>query len=91
MKLKKSLYRFLKSALLFYQKLSSDLKNKVFTINPYDPCVAKKMVNGKYMTITWHVDDLKISLTESRKVTRMITWLESQYVKMRISRGKLHD
>ena len=72
-KLKKSLYGCLKSALLFYQKLSSDLKNKGFTINPYDPCVAKKMLYGKQMIIMWHVENLKISHAESRKVTRMIT------------------
>ena len=41
-KLNESLYGCLKSALLFYQKLSSDLKKKRFTINLYGPCVAKK-------------------------------------------------
>ncbi len=39
-KLHKALYGLLKSALLFYKKLSGDLKNYGFTINPYDPCVA---------------------------------------------------
>jgi hypothetical protein len=32
-------------------------------INPYDPCVAIKTVNGSQMTIRWHVDDLMISHT----------------------------
>ena len=43
------------------------------------------------MTITWHVDDLKISHAKSSEVTMMITWIESQYGKMHISRGKVHD
>ena len=46
-KLLKALYGLLRSALLFYKKLRADLEHMVFTINPYDPCVANKMVNGK--------------------------------------------
>ena len=43
------------------------------------------------MTVTWHVDDLNISHVKISEVTRMIKWLESQYGKLRISRGKVHD
>ena len=63
----------------------------MFSINPYDPCVANKMINGKQIMVTWNVDDLKISHVESSEVTRMIKWLESQYGKMRIYGGKLHN
>ena len=45
-KLQKAIYRCLRSALLFYEKLLSDLKSKGFIINPYDPCVSNTMVNG---------------------------------------------
>jgi hypothetical protein len=41
---KRAIYGMLISALLFYQKLASDLQQYGFTINPYDPCVANKMV-----------------------------------------------
>ena len=41
-KINKTVYGCLKSALLFYKKLSGDLKEMGFIINPYDPCVAKK-------------------------------------------------
>ena len=54
--LKKLLYMCLEIVLLFYQKLLSDMINKGFSVNPYDPCVVKKMVNGKHMIVTWHVD-----------------------------------
>ena len=47
----------MKSALLFYRKLVSELQEMGFEINPYDPCVANKMVNGMQMAIRWHVDD----------------------------------
>ena len=71
--------------------LSSDLRNKGFVINPYDPCVEKKRVNGKQMMVTCHVDDLNISHVKSSKVTRIIEWLESQYGNMHISRGEVYN
>lgn len=46
-KLKKYIYGCLKSALLFYQNLSPELKKKGFSINLYDPYVAKY---GKWQT-----------------------------------------
>ena len=44
-----------------YKKFQKDITEYGFEINPHDPCVANKMVNGKQLTITWHVDDLKAS------------------------------
>ena len=46
-RLQKALYRCLKIALLFYKKLVGDLEAYGFGINPYDPCVANKMIGGK--------------------------------------------
>ena len=43
-KLAKALYGLLRSALLFYRKLSKELVEHGFVINPYDPCVATKMI-----------------------------------------------
>ena len=51
-RLSKALYGLLQSALLFYCKLRSELEDYGFTVNPYDPCVANKMINGKQMTVT---------------------------------------
>ena len=61
-----ALYGTLKAALLFYKKLVKDLESIGFVINPYDFCVANKMINGKQMTIIWHVDDLKISHADEK-------------------------
>jgi hypothetical protein len=55
--LQKALYGTLQAALLFWQNLSTQLKEWGFEINPYDFCVANKMINGKQCTIVWHVDD----------------------------------
>jgi hypothetical protein len=57
----KALYGMMKSALLFYQQIVSELKMMGFTINPYDPCDANKIINGSQMMLRWHVDDLMIS------------------------------
>ena len=44
--LSRALYAMIRAALLFYRILRSDLENMGFEINPYDPCVANKMMNG---------------------------------------------
>jgi hypothetical protein len=49
--LEKAVYGMMKSALLFYRKLVADLTSLGFEINPYDPCVANKIINHKQMTI----------------------------------------
>ena len=45
--LEKAVYDMMMSALLFYRKLVDDLTSIGFDINPYDPCVANKMIDGK--------------------------------------------
>ena len=90
-KVHKALYGMLRSALLFYRKLRADLEHEGFVINPYDPCVANKMINGAQMTITWHVDDLKISHVDPWEVTKMIKWFGKIYGNIKVSRGKVHN
>jgi hypothetical protein len=49
-------------ALLYYKKFVKSLLTKQgFKLNPYDGCVANKIVKGKHITICFHVDDCKIS------------------------------
>ena len=57
-KLEKAVYGMMKSTLLFYHKLVADLISLGYTIDPYNPCVANKEINGNQMTICWHVNDL---------------------------------
>ncbi len=60
-KMQKAIYGLLRSALLFYRKLIANLESSGFVINPYDPCAANKVINGKQMSVCWHVDHLKVS------------------------------
>jgi hypothetical protein len=50
-KMLKAMYGLLRSALLFYLRLVKDLVDFGFELNPYDPCVANKMVEGSQMTV----------------------------------------
>jgi hypothetical protein len=55
-----AIYVYRRSALLFYQKLVSELKSMGFVVNPYDPCIANKIVDGHQLTLRLHVDDLMV-------------------------------
>jgi hypothetical protein len=45
--MKKALCGMLQSSLLYYKKFWKDLKEIKFKINPYNPCVANRIVKGK--------------------------------------------
>ena len=57
----------------------SDLKSRGFIINTYNPCVANMMVNGKQMTITCLVDDLKTSHVNADEVKKVTDWMKGIY------------
>jgi hypothetical protein len=78
-KLQKALYGCLRSALLLYLKLVKDLETEGYELNPYDPWVANKLVAGTQFTVTWHVDDLKLSHVSCDEVTKTIEGLKSIY------------
>ena len=48
---KKGMHGMLKSALLFDKEFRGNLELIGFEVNPYDPCVANKIINGNQMTI----------------------------------------
>ena len=50
-----------------------------FEINPYDPCVANKTINGTQMTIRWHVDDLMISHLSQDKIMKVVQGIKDIY------------
>ena len=78
--------------MLFYNKLVADLESDGFVLNPYDPCVANKIVNGKQMTVCWHIDNLKVLHCDPAQVTIFGNWLSEKYgVAMVAHRGKVHD
>ena len=50
------------------------------------------MINGSQMTVTWHVDDLKISHKDEKEVTKFINDLGEIYSnKLTVMREKVHS
>ncbi len=62
-----AVYGTMVAALLYYKKFVKSLTKQGYKINPYDGCVANKMVKGKLKMIFFHVVDCKFS-HESSKV-----------------------
>jgi hypothetical protein len=82
----------MKSALLFYKKLVGELQSMGFEINPYNPCIANKMVNGSQMMIRWHVDDLMISHLKQEEIMQVVWHIQDNYGKnLKENVGTLHD
>ncbi len=92
LRLQKAMYGMMESTLLFYQKLVSELRSMGFIINPYDPCVGNKIVNGKQLTLQWHVDDLMISHVDIMAINKFLQELKAIYGdSLTESIGKQHD
>ena len=49
------------------------------------------MINGKQMTIIWHVNDLKIFHCNGWKITKIMEWLGKIYVDIKVKHGKKHQ
>ena len=89
----RAIYGMLEASLLWYKKLRGDLENYGFVFNPYDPCIANKMVNGKQQTIRFHVDDLLSSHVDPKVNDSFYEWMNQKYgnlKKVTCTRGKVH-
>ena len=89
--LKNTLYGCLISVSLFYEHIVEESRGRVFELNPYEPCVANKIIGCKQMTVFWYVDDLKVSYVEPKEVTNLMEWIEGIYSDLSITRVKVHE
>ena len=48
------------------------MRGKEFELNSYDTSVANKSIGDKQMTVCCHVDDLKVSHVDPKKVTNFM-------------------
>jgi hypothetical protein len=93
-----ALYGMMVASLLYYRNFVKSLMDIDFVINPYDPCVANRMVEGDQMTICFHVDDCKLSHLKTKVMDSMIEYLRQEYESifedgsgtMTVSRGNIH-
>ena len=82
--------------LLYYKKFKKDIEGIGYKLNPYDMCVANKIVNEKQHTLTWHVDDIKASHLDPKVNDEFAAWAEQTYGSdelghVKVHRGKRHD
>ncbi len=70
-----AVYGTIVAALLYYTKFVKSIMKQGYKINPYDRCVANKVVKGKQITICFHVNNCKISHESSAVIDDTIAWL----------------
>ena len=88
LQLAKALYGCIQSALLWWQTLYGTLYEQGFRLNPYDNCIANKVLDdGTQCTVCWYVDDLKISHAREEVVDEVITLIEKEYGKLQVQKG----
>ena len=90
-KILRAIYGCIESALLWYELYAKTLKGMGFKLNPYDRCVANKIIDGKQCTIAWYVDDNKISHVDPKVVTSVLEAVKEHFGELVISRGNEHD
>ena len=73
----------LKAVLSFCKKIKKDIKLKGFETNLHNQCVANQTMNGKQMTVLWHVDDLKAGHVDKKTLDEFVEFLQSkQHLKL---------
>ena len=90
MEILQAIYGCIESALRWYELYSETLEKEGFIINPYDKCVANKVINGKQCTVVWYVDDNKVSHVDPLVVTDVINLMKSHFGELTITRGNKH-
>ena len=92
-----NLYGCVDAAMNYYELFVDYMENVLgFELNPYDRCVANKMINGKLCTVLWWVDDLKISHKDADVVSEVIDNLRRKFgmvpgFPLTETRGLVHD
>jgi len=61
-----------------------------FESNPYNPCVANKIRQGRQCTLCWYVHDTEISHKDPNVVNWVISKIEERIGKMTVKCGTRH-
>jgi hypothetical protein len=79
-KLYKSLYGLMQSALLFDRKLKMELMDNGFVVNRYDPCMTNLQTKAEQLTMLWHVNNLKLSCNSGWESPKLLLYLIKIYI-----------
>ena len=91
LKIVRAIYGCIESALQWYKLFSGSLKDLGFKLNEYDKCVANKMVDGKQLTIAWHVDDCIASHMDKRVLEEFGKVMIKEFGEMDFTTEDEHD
>ena len=94
-----SLYVKMVVILIYYIKFTKSMKSIGFDINPYDPCISNKVIDGLQTTIWFYVDECTIIHREWKADDIIIEWLHQEWDSifkynsgnMSVRRGKVHE
>jgi len=90
----RAIYGLLQAVFLWYNKFREDLEGQGFKFNPYDSCLANRVVKSAQHTVVFHFDDLKSSHEDPKLNDDFAKWLEQTYGKqgkVKINQGKVHE
>jgi len=86
----KALYGMIESALLWYELFVTVLQEQGFELNPYDKCIANKIINGSQCTISWYVDDNLITHKDQSVLDDIVKIIEDRFPGLTVTKGDEH-
>jgi hypothetical protein len=87
----KAVYGFAPSGKLWFDLLSSALRELKFTPNPEDPCVWNGEIDGEKMSIALHVDDKLITATNEAIIHKFAKFMGGKFKGMTLVIDKKLD
>ena len=91
MRVVRAIYGCIESALQWYKLFKGTLEDMGFELNPYDQCVANKMIDGKQCTFVWYVDDCIATHMSSAVLKQISDSMQKNFGEMSIETGSTHD
>ena len=67
------------ASLIYYKKFRKSIENEGYEFNPYEPCVANKIIKVSQMNVFFHVEDCKLSHMRPKIFVKMITWPNQEH------------
>ena len=83
----KALYGCMQSALLWYKLFATTLSEMGFELNPYNLCVANKVINNRQCTIGFYVDDLFATHYKKKVLEQIRDKIEVNFGEMGVTFG----
>ena len=80
----------IKSSLLWYEIFSTTFSDLGFKLNPYERCIANKIISENQCTTVWFVDNNKVSHIENSVNSMGKDNTEEKFGKLSCNTGKKH-